>query len=83
MPGLKLQVASKISSDGALNLLELEENVGLGKGMKSVDVQSLLTSRTLQHCFHADVNSFPFVTSSGTALISSILSKLCFREYTF
>lgn len=49
MPRLKMQVASKISSDSTLNLLELEENFGLWKGMKSMDVQSLLTSRILQH----------------------------------
>ena len=47
MPGLKMQVASKISSDGAMNLLELEESFGLWKGMKSVDVQLQLTSRIL------------------------------------
>ena len=85
MPGLKMQVASKISSDGAMNLLELEESFGLWKGMKSVDVQLLLTSRILQHsCFHTDTkNSFLFVTHSGTALIPSVLSKLCFRKDTF
>lgn len=37
MPGLKMQAASKISSDGALNLLELEENFGLWKGMRSME----------------------------------------------
>ena len=77
MPGLKMQVASKISSDGALNLLELRENVGLWQGMKSMDVQLLLTSRILEHCFHADIkNSFLFVARSGTALFSSVPSKL-------
>lgn len=38
MPGLKMQAASKISSDGALNLPESEENVDLWKGMMSMDV---------------------------------------------
>ena len=49
MPGLKMRVASKISSDGALNPLEVEENFGVWKGMKTLDVQSLFTSRILQH----------------------------------
>ena len=48
MPGLKMQVASKISSDGAMNLLELEESFGLWKGMMSMDVRSLFTSGILQ-----------------------------------
>ena len=32
-----MQAASKISSDGALNLLELEENFGRWKGMRSME----------------------------------------------
>lgn len=75
MPGLKTQVASKNSSGGALNLLGLEENFNLWKD-KSMDVQSLLTSRILQHFASTLILRTASVTPSGTALFSFILSKL-------
>ena len=84
MPGLKMQAASKISSDGALNLLELEENFGLWKGMRSMeryDVYGCLIAVYIWNitalCFHAAVkDSFLFVASSGMALVSSVPSRL-------